>query len=371
MNILYVSHTHPPENTFADNIGGMQRVSFQLIKELRKNDGINIFNETINASGTFSRLQTIFFLLKNMLLLPQKVKKTNSDIILFASATTAILAGVIAKRVPLPMIAITHGRDVVLSNPAYQKLVQKALSSLDGVISISKATQSECLKRGMDAANGVVVPNGIDVSKFNNLPDKKTARNSLLDKFGIPSSGKILLTVGRLEKRKGHEWFLRNVLPRISSDVAYVVIGDGPQSNQLRNTIKEMKLNDQVHLLGSQPDGIVNIAYAASDVFVMPNIPVEGDMEGFGIVLLEANLAGTPAVASDLEGIKDVVTDGMNGFKTPVLDAEKFTQKINELIDGELHSISLKSKSFIIENFSWKIISKQYLSFLERYFKAN
>jgi phosphatidyl-myo-inositol dimannoside synthase len=62
---------------------------------------------------------------------------------------------------------------------------------------------------------------------------------------------------------------------------------------------------------------MLNTCYAAADLFVMPNIPVEGDMEGFGIVLLEANRAGVPAVASDLEGIRDVIEPGENGYRVP------------------------------------------------------
>ena len=72
-------------------------------------------------------------------------------------------------------------------------------------------------------------------------------------------------------------------------------------------------------------------AYSASDIFIMPNIPIPGDMEGFGIVLLEANLAGTPAVAADLEGIKDVIENGKNGYKIEVRDSKSFSNKIDTL----------------------------------------
>lgn len=96
----------------------------------------------------------------------------------------------------------------------------------------------------------------------------------------------------------------------------------------------------------------------------MPNIPVEGDMEGFGIVLLEANMARTPAVASDLEGIKDVITEGKNGYLVPPLNAEEFAKQVDGILKTDLEQLSEQTRIYVKDKFSWERIAKQYISYL-------
>ena len=129
---------------------------------------------------------------------------------------------------------------------------------------------------------------------------------------------------------------------------------------------KELPHKNKIIFVGKQPDDILQKAYAAADVFVMPNIPIEGDMEGFGIVLLEANLASTPAVAADLEGIKDVVENGKNGYKIPVRDSEAFASKIDETLNMNYLALSNSSRNYVIQNFAWNRVAERYISYLNK-----
>jgi len=186
------------------------------------------------------------------------------------------------------------------------------------------------------------------------------------DEFGIDfSRTHLLLTVGRQVKRKGHQWFIEEVLGKIRSDVAYLIIGDGPEHENIKAARENSPLKQKIIIAGKQPDSILNAAYAAADLFVMPNIPVEGDMEGFGIVLLEANRAGVPAVASDLEGIKDVIVQGVNGYRIPDGDADAFAEKVDYVLSTELETLSEKAESYVEETFSWKSVVNRYLEFLK------
>ncbi len=369
MRILYVSHTHPPEGAILENVGGMQRVSKQMIEELEKKESVEIHKETINVAGNVG-LKTFRFLVKQMFSLPRRAKEVNADIILYSSMVTASLAYFIDKKVSLPMVTINHGRDVTLPVGLYQWFVPKVFSHLDGVISVSRATRQECMKRGMKPEQGVALPNGFDLNKLERFPDKQKSRTDLEDKFGIPLNGNFaLLTVGRQVKRKGHEWFIRNVLPEIDSNVMYMIVGDGPEFENVKNAVSETDQEAKVYLLGRQPDDILKEAYAASDLFVMPNIPVEGDMEGFGIVLLEANMAETPAIASDLEGIKDVIRNGKNGYRIPALRPDLFAQKVDEVLRDDLPKFSKETREYVKEQFSWQQVTQQYLNYLETVIK--
>jgi phosphatidylinositol alpha-1,6-mannosyltransferase len=348
------------------NIGGMQRVSLQLNRELDKKQLVTVDREVINVSADFNRLQTIAFLVKNMILLPRKVQQADADIVIFSSMVTAIMAPFIQNRLSVPMVAICHGRDVMLPNSIYQRAVSKAFRHLDGIIAISRATKNECVRRGVDPDKTVIIPNGISPADFGDMSSKEEARSKLSKRFDISVANKrILLTVGRMVKRKGHEWFIREVMPKLQENTIYIIIGDGPEYKPIHKLADDNLLSDRLFLLGQQPDEVLKQAYAAADLFVMPNIPVEGDMEGFGVVLLEANMGGTPAIAADIEGIKDVLVQGKNGYRIPALDAEQFAQKVQAISENQLEHFSKQTRSYILKQFSWHRIIQRYCSYFQ------
>ncbi len=366
MRILYISHLHPPKDAPLKSIGGMQRVSMQLVEELSKRDDVTIKTIIQHAPWKGIEVRTSFFLANLARKLPGIVNDFKPDIILFSSMVTASLAKITRTRVDVPMVTINHGQDVKMPIGIYQKFVPKVFGALDGVISVSRATREECIKRGMTPEKGIALPNGFDLTDFKEVPDKKESREAISKAFSVDLTNKhLLLTVGRQVKRKGHEWFIKEVFPKITSDVVYLAIGEGPEHENLKKTWTELSYKENILLVGKQPDSILRHAYSAADIFVMPNIPVPGDMEGFGIVLLEANLASTPAVAADLEGIKDVIENGENGFKIPVRDKELFAQKIDEIVTEGSEVLGQRSRSFVEENFAWDHVADRYISYLQ------
>ena len=344
----------------------MQRVSMQLVSEIEKMDDVEIKTIIQHAPWKGIEIRTIFFLFRLARKLPAIVQEYKPDVILFSSMVTASLAKFTRKKIDVPMVTINHGQDVKMPVGMYQNFVPKVFEALDGVISVSRATRKECMKRGMAPEKGIALPNGFDMSDFEKSPDKSSARVVIEEEFGVDlSSKKLLLTVGRQVKRKGHAWFISEVLPKIKSDAFYLAIGEGPEHDSLVALVQSSPYKDKILLAGKQPDHILKDAYAAADLFIMPNIPVEGDMEGFGIVLLEANLAGTPAVAADLEGIKDVIENGVNGYKIEVRNSEQFAKQIDDLIVNELENMSKSARSFVLEKFAWNHVAQQYISYLK------
>ena len=278
---------------------------------------------------------------------------------------TASLAKFTRKKISVPMVTINHGQDVKMPIGLYQNFVPKVFEALDGVISVSEATRQECIKRGMDPEKGVALPNGFDMSDFEEAPDKSIARKEIEQTFDLDlANTSLLLTVGRQVKRKGHEWFIQEVLSLIKSNVIYLVIGDGPEHERLKEVANNSGLKEKILLVGKQSDDVLKNAYAGADLFIMPNIPIPGDMEGFGIVLLEANLAGTPAIAADLEGIKDVIDNGSNGYKIGVRDSKSFAQKVDNVLETELDKLSISARKYVLENFTWNKVAQQYISYL-------
>lgn len=268
MHIFYVSHTHPQKGAILQNVGGMQRVSQQLIQELERIPDIKVTKATVNVAGDgLVGLKTFRFLIRELIKLPKQVKTSGADIVLFSSMVTASLSYFVRNRISAPMVTINHGRDVTLPHSLYQCFVPKIFSSLDGVISVSEATRQQCISRGMEPEKGVSLPNGFDLNKLNEFPEKTVSRNFLQNNLRIPVNGRfILLSVGRNVKRKGHEWFIREVLPKIKEKVVYITIGDGPEFDNIAQAAQESEFNKYVHLLGRQPDDVLKKTYAAADL---------------------------------------------------------------------------------------------------------
>lgn len=343
----------------------MQRVSMQLLKELEIREDIEIDSAVLHTSWKGIGFKTFLFLVNQYFQLPEKAKKGNADVILFSSMVTASLAYFIRNRVDIPMVTINHGKDVTLPVMIYQWFVSKVFGSLDGVISVSRATREACIERGMAPEKGVALGNGFDMERLKIFPDRQASREALKNRFNIDLEGRyMLLTVGRQVKRKGHEWFIRNVFPLLREDLVFVAVGDGPEMENIERAIKESSHGGRIFLLGRQPEEVLKQSYAAADLFVMPNIPVPGDMEGFGIVLLEANMAGVPAVASDLEGIKDVITEGKNGYRISPLDEQAFADAINRTLSNGLAEFSERTKEFVQHQFSWQHVADEYIEFI-------
>lgn len=347
-------------------MGGMQRVSMQLVEQLQKMEEVNINPITLHAKWKHIGIKTAGFLMKLAWQLPSITREFNADAILFSSMVTASLAPLMKKRLSIPMITINHGQDVTMPIRMYQSYVPQIFKALDGVISVSKATREQCISRGLEPQKGVVLPNGFPNEWLGHMINRTQANAFLKAEFSIPTENKILLTVGRMVKRKGHLWFVNHVLPKLPANITWLVIGDGPEFETISHAAVPYRESKKIILAGRQPDKVLYNAYSGSDVFIMPNIPVPGDLEGFGVVMLEAGLAGTPSIAADLEGIRDVIQNGVNGYRIPSQNADEFVQKINQVLNGDLENLRKTTQKFISENFSWEQVAHRYVTFIQQ-----
>lgn len=367
MKIVYLSHLHPKPESPLDNLGGMQRVSLQLTAALRRRADIElveIVNETDWEDVTRT---TSVYMAKQAALLPRQIEAQRPDVVLFSSMVTANLTPVLKLRTRVPMVTINHGHDVLLDHPAYQWWVRRVLKRIDGTISVSRATRQATIERGMHPARAFALPNGFDPDNLELPVPREQARAHLQSALGLSLEGKtLLITVGRMVKRKGHQWFIENVMPRLPDHFVYVTVGSGPETEAVVNATSKSYARERIVHLGRAPEALMWQAYSAADLFVMPNIRVPGDMEGFGVVLLEANIARTPAVASKMEGMLDVVTEGQNGhFCTPE-SADSFVTTLTELGESDLVAFGDTARQHAIDHFGWDAVCDRYVSTLQQ-----
>lgn len=365
LKVIYVSHLHPPSGAQSENIGGMQTTSMQLLEELKQRSDLSVVPIVLESPWKGIELRTCWFLIRLLLTLPSIVKREKADVILFSSMVTALLALFVRSRVNIPMVTINHGQDVTLPFGLYQKLLPQIFKNLNGVISISEATRNASIARGLSPAKGTVIPNGMEIQPRSY--NKFYSRQIIEETFNLDLGDKyLLLSVGRQVKRKGHAWFLENVLPLLENDVVYLLIGQGKEHKHLQDLKARSNCGDRIILVGAQPQELLRHAYDAADIFIMPNIPVAGDLEGFGVVMLEANEARTPVVASDLEGIRDVIQNGINGYRVPPYDNKLFARIVDDLLDCKLDDLCESSYTFVTQSYTWKNLCSQHVRFLKR-----
>jgi len=344
----------------------MQNVSLQMIEAVKRRDDIELETIIMHSSWRFIGIKSFFFLFALLWRIPLGIRRFKPDVILFSSMVTAGVLPFIFRKLPVPCVAINHGQDVTLPVRIYQWYLPSVFKKLQGVISVSSATREASIQRGMNPGIGVSLPNGFNIREIMKLPAKDEALKILEDILGIKfGDTKILLTVGRQVKRKGHQWFIENVFDKINSDVIYLIVGDGPEFKNIANAKEKSPKQKRIVMTGKLSSELLSTCYAAADLFIMPNIPVKGDMEGFGIVLLEANSAGVPAIASDLEGIRDVIKQGVNGYRVPPGEAEIFAKKIEEVLQNGLNELSESSSSYVLNAFNWDKVIERYIDFLK------
>jgi phosphatidylinositol alpha-1,6-mannosyltransferase len=368
VRLLFVAHSLPPEGRPMENVGGMQRVAIDLHDALRVADGHDVRMLVLRSSWNERGYRTPLFLATALREIRRMARAQQIDAILFSSMVTASLAVPLEKllrRNKIATASIVNGLDATTPTWPYPLLVRRVFQSLDLVMPISEATADACRARGLNLSQCNVVPLGIRADRFAAQIDRATARQRILPAAANPRL--ILCTVGRLVPRKGVAWFVDNVMPLLPADVVYLIAGEGPERPRIEAVIARRNLRDRVQLLGAISDERLAALYHGADLFVMPNVRVANDMEGFGLVLLEAGLCGLPAIASDLEGIRDVITDGENGSLVRSGDAEEFRDRILSWYDdpSALRMASERARAHTIDRFSWDDVVNRYLTIID------
>ena len=362
--ILYITRKFPP------SVGGMQRFNFKLVTNLSKLTEIYLIKW--GGGQWFLPLFLKWAFARSLYAgLTRKISCIYvSDGLL--SPLGLVLKWILRK----PVIANIHGRDIAFNLSIYQAIVPWCLRRMDKVICVSTYLKGECRKRGVLEERLCVIPNGVDIEDFDIL--LSAGHRTKLEEMMGTSIGqrKIIVTVGRLVAKKGVDFFIKNILPRLQMlfpEFIYLIVGDGPLKEKIDALIKEKHLEKTVCRIGvvSMAGGMLAAIYKQAHVFAMPNVRVEGDMEGFGIVALEAGAAGLPVVAFKVNGIIDAVQDKESGSLIEENDYEAFAQTLAELLKNEdtREKTGEKAKKFVEANYSWQEIAKRYLKQFQSVFK--
>ena len=304
--------------------------------------------------GIFVKIQFITFIIFNAY---SSCKKLNQmDVIHVQWPIPNGLGALLLKMLyKIPYINTIHGEEVYLSKkyhttPILKLLVNNSYKTLTN----SSGTLKVCLESGLKKDKLEILPFGVDTNIFRPY-------NGLKDETVIQ-----ILSIGYLIERKGFQYLIKSIkeVLKIQDNVKLKIVGTGPLENQIKNQIKELKLERDVEIMGNVSDEELLNLYNSSDIFVLSSIvDSQGNTEGLGVVLLEAMACKLPVIASNIGGIPDIVHDNVNGILVPQKNVLELSKAINELINNEefRKSMALNGYEMVKGHFSWEQIAKDYI----------
>jgi phosphatidylinositol alpha-1,6-mannosyltransferase len=365
--ILFISRAYPPV------IGGIENQNYGIANSL------SLIAETkIIANKYGKQLLPLFVpwvVLKSLFIL------SHYDVVLFGDGVLAPLGVCLKIFYPKKkFISIIHGLDITFAykqsilGKIFRAVNIPAQKRMDKLIMVGNETINQAVKIGIPRDKCVFIPNGMDVSE-KAQPHTRKDLEELLE-LNL-NDKKIIFRAGRFVKHKGVEWFIRNVMPKLPENyilvaaggvVAKKTAGDEDYFPRCLKAITELKLEQQVKLFPNILESKMLILFNTADLYVSPNIKVPGTMEGFGINAIEGAGCGRVVLASDLEGLKDAVIEGKNGFLLEPENADIWVEKIKTLLadDNYREEFGKKAQAFVKENFVWEKISRRYLEEIEK-----
>ena len=250
-----------------------------------------------------------------------------------AAAPLGLLAHGLRRRAGIErVVALTHGHEVGWAAlPVARSMLRRIARGADVVTYLGEYTRVRLARAIGGLTTLERLPPGVDTNQFRPTVDGSAVRR----RYGLRDRP-VIVCVSRLVRRKGQDTLIR-ALPRIRRrvrDAALLIVGGGPYRSTLEVIAREEGVADHVVITGSVPWAELPSHYAAGDVFAMPCRTRRGglDVEGLGIVYLEASATGLPVVAGDSGGAPDAVLDGETGFVVPGRDRDALVDRLTQLL---------------------------------------
>lgn len=366
-NILLVSSEFPP------GPGGIGHHAWFLAKELAKyedfkitvlcpkdyssEENVNVFDQAAPFKiHRWERIKGLTYLLRVIKLIRLLL---SSEFTHFWSSGKFSLWMIWVQKLFAPnckSLCILHGSEVNLNNSLLRKFTHNSIFHYHKIISVSKFTQSLLPQHiKTNHTNKTIIPNGLDVSDFDIMSEKISLEGS-----------PILLTVGHVSPRKGQHRLIK-ALPEIVKKypgVKYHIVGRPVERKTLELLADKLGVLNHVVFHGTvNKHQDLWKFYNSADVFVLlSENQKNGDVEGFGIVALEANFCGLPVLGSLYCGVEEAVLHQQTGYLVDGNDSDQILAGIVYCIENK-DSIDVSAKDWA-KCHSWELIGKQFVECL-------
>jgi phosphatidylinositol alpha-1,6-mannosyltransferase len=373
--ILLISSEFPP------GPGGIGFHAYSLSREFQKNDDFRlrilcnadyIFDEKVKFFDKTCGLNIIRFKrfgkltqIIRVIQFLSVIQRIKPDIIIFSGLFSLWLMNLSFFLQKTKKIAIIHGHEPIFGNIFKQRLTLTSLKKADNFVAVSRFSKLtlENKYQLIPKQSISIIPNGIDPDYLESWHDSFVlASNSEPLKQGYPR----LLTIGHTSPRKGQHNVIHALpaIKRLYPQVMYCVVGRDVNNAGLIETAKTLGVSENIQFILPTLEHFELLQfYQSADIFMLlsENQP-NGDVEGFGIVALEANFFGVPVIGSMGCGVEDAVSDGYSGFLVDAHNGDEIADSVNNIIQNH-NQFSLNAKEFAKQH-KWSNIVKQFDSII-------
>lgn len=342
MRLLFVTQDFPPD------LGGIQTYSWEVAPRLAERCEQFLLiaparpgDEDIDASLDFPvhrlSVRPDLLVLRAAPHILRLSRRYHFDAVVHVQWQTAF-ASLLARRLtasPAQIAVTLHGKDTVF-NPfnvsilerGYNALRRTAIGAADHVLPVSRFLARRAQQLSATEDQITVIPNATNPDVF--YPDPDSALREEWNAEDRP----IVVSAGRLVPKKGFDTAIRTI-SRVADeipDVLLLIAGDGPEASSLKQLARDLQAEEHVHFLGRVPQDQLRRYYSLADVFMMVGRREPGDIEGFGLVYLEANACGTPTLGARVGGVPDAIQDEQTGLLVPPEDPAAAAHALTRLL---------------------------------------
>lgn len=348
--------------------GGMERLNHQVLLALQEEfdvalcgpEGCGEFAEGA-IIAEFAAAPAWRYVIESLFITLKTALKFKPDVIYAGSGLAAHAAALASFVTRAPLVTYLHGLDIIAPDRVYQRIFLPAIRQSHHVIVNSRNTALLARNAGIPDRDVSIIHPGTLLPDIGQREAIRISARKQLELGNRP----LLLAAGRLTARKGLVEFIQHGLPEIISrtpEVCLLIVGEPPQGalgtrtrdvlSEIQTLISQRGYERNIRLLGRVDDDTLTSLYFASDLFIFPVLDLPGDVEGFGMVAIEAAAHGLPTIGFAIGGIPDAVAEGVSGHLALAGDYNQLA----DLIVSQLDNATLRPEHCRqhAEGFTWE-----------------
>lgn len=345
-------------------------IIFRLIYSLLKDKKTPFSHRIKIIIYLFYKPNILIRVIKNIYQIYPKLKHNEYEIIGCGGCGWILLLGFILSRMlNLKLFAFAHGNDFLVKSPLTLKTYY--LRNTDLLIVSNKVIKNLIVKmHHLNEESVVFIEPTLDVKEL----EVSLTKSELRNKYGFNYDQFILISVGKHVKRKRFDLVIEviseilKINPKIQ--IKYNLIGNGPETGKLESLVRKLNLEQYITIINDCDEQKKQEFYALSDIFIMPVETSKTDIEGFGVVYLEANFYKLPAIGTSTGGVKEAIIDNQTGFLLKENSISTLIDKIMFLYHHreKLVKMGINGYERVIKYFSWETKINDYVKALEKIF---
>lgn len=348
--------------------GGIERMMWNTYVELSRHMVVDLVapvksKNTIEPGGMVyeARLKPLFVFLVSAFFGSIIAALKNRPALFIAGsglvAPIVVMLGMLFKR---PSVVFVHGLDLTYNSAIYQFVFVSFIRRADHIITNSENSLAIAKAKGIPGERIRILNPGVEIPSVSEVKLTGSKYEEYTDKV-------VLFSLGRLIPRKGLNEFVENSFDLVLKDfpeAVLLIVGTEPGNNSRHGDSIQKNINQYasekgwsecIHFMGNVDDEDLERLWGVADIFIFPVIPVPGDVEGFGMVAVEAAAHGVPTVAFREGGIADAVEEGKSGILVAQGDYEGFSDAISLALKNEGNRISSDSCKKFSKRFEWNV----------------